>query len=396
MKYVNTISLDDEALKRWRTRRKQLVLASEPQNDFIANLLASLLLSRARILDVKVKYMDVPERMCRFLFKNKVDMALIPAPVVKRGWDGTLLGSEKEKMRNLQFIANIQHHFIFCVSSIQAGVQNIHQLRNKRVGIPLRMLTVWMDLESSIFPDGHNIKFTYDDEGHLFQKLKDGHLDAFFYAGPYPSEFLSGIVYDSIQHKYSFIPVITENVVPFLAKHKQYRASVVSLTHEYLPSRYLPTGRGRIWQNVYQANFTTLGYDLCLVCTDKMDNFTGYETAVTIFSGRKLLDRIGQTGRDHETQFIKHHNMSPADIAAATLPDLPVQPGAKEYWISKGMITYCKEPGCMNVIGVKRCQLCDPGVLRTDLQWKSKLRAEKELHSPGCAVGYRDIVTEDT
>ena len=167
-----------------------------------------------------------------------------------------------------------------------------------------------------------------------------------------------------------------------------------------MPSRYLPTGLGRIWSTNYTAQYNTLGFDLALICNDKMDNFTGYEIAKTIFNGRNLLARDMNQGRDTDIRInnydaewhLQYHPLTPADIAKPSLPETPVQEGAKTFYVKKGMISYCQEPGCMQVIGVERCKLCDDLVRKTEMQWRDVLMKEKTIPKHFAAVPFSDIM----
>jgi hypothetical protein len=259
-------------------------------------------------------------------------------------------------MSNLQFIANVQHQYLFCISSIKSGINNIYQLRKRRVGIPPKLKSIWSDIEPFIFPEGNSIKFVFDNEYNLINNLANFKIDAFIYAGEYPNKFLNTIFNtNGGPQTYQLVPIILGNEKEFLFKNKSYRKNILKITYEYLPSIYLPSSIGRMWQSNYTPNLLTLGFDLSLICNSKLDNFTGYEIAKTIFYGKNII--------------LKNTNKSPyiyirdlftlADITNPSLPNLIIQKGSENFYISKGLISYCDDPNCINTIGNNRCSYCD-------------------------------------
>jgi hypothetical protein len=316
-----------------KNRNKPLNIGYQEKDKDITIFLSKLFLSKANILTINIqKVLEI---------SNECDILIIPAPIVN-------------KESNLQFIANIQHQYLFCISTITSGVQNIHQLKNRRIGMPSHLKSIWYDIEAYIFPNGHSIQFTYDNEYKLIQDLKDFKLDSIFYSGYYPNPFLNSVILSEINSFYQLVPIMFKDENIFLEKNYSYRKSVLKLSNDYIPDTYLPTGLGRIWQTNYTPDYWTIGYDLTVV-SKNLDKFTGYEIAKTIFEGRKL---IAQSTHINHLVYIGDP-FSPADIASPTLPNLSIQEGAKAFYIEKGIISYCNNPLCIETIGIKRCDLCD-------------------------------------
>jgi TRAP-type uncharacterized transport system substrate-binding protein len=363
-------------------------------------MVSRLLLSRARILEIQQVWEHQPEMLVKDVATEKVDMALVPSPVVERGRQGIMPGHQNKKFGNIQFLANVAHYYLYCISSIVSGIQNIHQLERKRVGIPIRMRSIWEDIHLSIFPSGHKGRLIFKTDNELFHDLKNHQIDAFFWSGTYPNPFIDGIILSENTHKYQLVPVMFQDEKAFIKEHVQYFPTVLDLTHQFMPSRYLPTGLGRIWMTNYTAQYWTFGFDLTLICNDKMDNFTGFEIAKTIFGGRNLIARQFNRGRQtdirinnyDQTWHNQNHPLTPADIARPSLPHVPVQAGAKKFYVSKGMIGYCQEPGCMQVIGVEECKLCDPEVKKTEMQWRDVLMQEKAIPKHFAAVPFKKVM----
>jgi len=364
---INTVALSNTTTALLKYRVKPLLFGYQNSDTTTATFLGRLFLSKAKISNIQLKSNNSYEDLCQKLSNNNLNIALVPAPIVYKEFN--------KNMENLQFIANVQRQYLFCISSIKSGVQNIHQLQNRRLGIPPRLKSIWLDIQDSIFPEGHNIKFTYGNEYKLIQDLKDFKVDAVFYVGQYPNSFINEVISSEVATSYQLVPIMLGNETTFLSKNHHYRKYILKLSYDYMPSIYLPTGLGRVWQSNYTPDYWTLGFDLALICNNKLDDFTGNELVKTIYHGRKLI--IRNTNISHLTYI--GDPFTPADIANPSLPNLHVQNGAKEFYISKGLISYCKDPICMTTIGNKRCTACDKKEhdYETDMQWKNRVITEK-------------------
>ena len=352
---INLVSLSNTTSNLLKTRIKPLILGYQENDKELNTFVAKLFLSNSKILNIHLISISSPEEICNQIYLNNVNIALLPTPIINKAYNGNLLGFEGTKMNNLQFIANVQHYYLFCISTITSEVQNINQLVNRRVGIPPRLKSMWLDIENLIFPNGNSIQFTYDNEYKLIQDLKDFKLDSVFYAGQYPNQFINDVISSEVSSFYKLVPIMFENEDIFFKKNRYYRKSILKLSYDYMPSNYLPIGLGRIWQTDYTPDYWTLGYDISLISNNHLDNFTGYEIAKTIYFGRTLI--IRNTSINYLVYI--GDPFTPADIASPTLPNLPVQEGTKKFYIEKGMISYCNDPRCIETVGIKRCSLCD-------------------------------------
>jgi TRAP-type uncharacterized transport system substrate-binding protein len=366
---INTVALSNTTTNLLKYRVKPINFGYQIVDNKIASIIGKLLLSKAKISNINLISQKSPENICSQVNNNILTLALIQAPIVNRCYT-------ENKMSNLQFVANVQHQYLFCISSIKSGVQNIHQLRRRRVGIPPRLKSIWLDIEPFIFPEGNSIKFVFDNEYNLIKDIANFKIDAFFYAGEYPNQFLNTILNtNGGPQAYQLVPIMLGNEKEFLFKNKAYRKNILKLTYDYLPSSYLPSGLGRMWQSNYTPDFLTFGFDLSLICNSKLDNFTGYEIAKTIFYGRKVIVR-----NTSKSPYVYIGDpFTSADITNPSLPNLPVQKGSKNFYVSKGLISYCGDPKCMITIGNNRCSYCDKGKSLTNMKWNDMVITEKIL-----------------
>lgn len=350
VKNISQVSLTGNNAKHWRVRKKKLKFGGNDYDMVYLEMLSTLLLSRARILDIELIWENSPEEIVKDVSLNKLDIGLVPSPSIK-------------EESNLRFLGNIAQYYLYCISNVNFNVTLLEDLRNKKVGIPYSLKSVWEDIKLSL-PINNYI---FGNENDLFKKLQNNELVAFLWAGIFPNKFIDGIITSEISHKYHLVPILFPDQNAFIKRHFKYFSTNLNLTHKFLPVKYLPSGDTRNWQNKYSAFYPTIGFDLALICNDTLENFTGYEIAKTIFSGRNLLARHMNMGTDTDIRIDSYDDitwtnefdkLTPADIARFSTK-IPVQEGAKYFYVKKGMISYCQEPGCMLTIGRKRCDLCD-------------------------------------
>lgn len=398
---AKTVALSTDATRLLPMHKKLIRLGGLDADANFMRMVSMLLLSRSKILNIKLVWDKMPDQYVRDVADSTLDLAMVPSPAVNR-----FMREKKQTLEstNLRFVSNIAHYYIFCISSIKSGVQNIHQLAGRRVGVVSEMIDTWRDFEPAIFEGRKPKEVRMGSEMEMFNALKFHEVDAFFWAGTYPNPFLDGVILAEITHSYQLIPVMLQDEKAFAQNNMPYFKANLDISNKFLPSRYLPTGLGRIWMNNYMANYWTFGYDLALICNTNLPKTVGYDIARTIFNGRGLIMRNRNRGRETAIRFNEYNRewfnqdkpLTPADIARPSLPDVPIQDGVREFFLSKGMISTCQEPGCMKYIGTERCNLCDPGVRKidrrkTEMQWRETLMEEKSIPSHFVGVPFRKV-----
>lgn len=345
-------------------RRTPLRVGAETRHNDLAETFGSLMLSHSKIVDVRNDYHYSPEKLCLALADKKIDMAFVPMPVVARALKGNLPYHEGRSVPDMVHLGNAQQEYLFCITTTDTLTENIGQLKGKRIGIPYRLETVWQDLKPYLYLDEEPRLF-HAHENELFQQLKDGQIDLYFFSDVYPSLYLEGVINSSPNHRYQLIPCFFGKEEDFQKKNPAYRKSVVSLLQNYLPSRYLPAAVGNLWYTQFVDSYWTFSFDMAVVATKKLDNFTGYEVAYTLITGRAVLERLHNSGSrairadKNDEWFLQFHPLTPADIARPSLKDLPLHEGAKTFYKKKGLVSSCGKPECALVVGSERCILCD-------------------------------------
>jgi len=391
-KKINT-SVFNEKLINEELINKTLVLSCQIHTQGLAMFLSRLFINHTNILNLKVNSYST------FKINKKSDLILLPAPTLFH-----------DKFKG-HFLGNVEHQYLFCVASIKSGIQNIHQLTNKKIGLPRRLVKIWNDIIPSFFTDDKPEIIITDNDMGLYELLKESKVPCIFYGDVYPSRFINKIILSEITHSYQLVPVILSDEKIFLKTNRHYTKYRLKLTNEYIPSGYLPTALGRHWQSDYTPDYITFGYDITLVCNEISDEL-GYQIANALFLNRKLIARNGENTihennkneTNTEVRILNNNNGSvlnvkaldgypvninpnvwisdpfpPFNITNPSLPNLPVQNGAKQFYIEKGLISYCKDPICMKTIGIKRCEVCDnnPTIPLTSMQWKNNIIKRK-------------------
>ena len=352
---INTVSFSNTTTNLLQYRTNLLYFSYHLIDKQIVTFTSKLFLSKSKILQIQLIQKTLYEDILYDVYKNKTNIALLPSPIVQKGYYGKLEKYITQNMKNIQFIANIQKQFMFCISSVVTGVQNIYQIKNKKIGIPTLFKSIWSDIEKYIFPKNHINTFIYKNQYELVQDITNSKLDIIFYCGQYPNIFLNTIIESKISKSYQLLPIKLHNEKEFLHKNKYYRKYILSLDYDYMTSLYLPSSVNNIWKNNYNSDYETISFDMTLVCNNNLDDFTGYQIAKTITEGRNIITR--NSTKNHLIYI--SDSFTKLDIVYPSLPNIPIQDGSKKFYVEKGLISYCNNPLCIFTIGYKKCDICN-------------------------------------
>lgn len=298
-------------------------------NEYLANFLGKLIISRTKMLNLNLNKNS-----------NVKDLIIMP-------------NRDVGKYNNIKFIGNLSHRYLYCISSIKSGIQFIQQLKEKRLGIPEYLLPIWNDIEPYIFDKKLTIVVKSKEE--LAKDLKNHKIDAIFYCDRHGNQYINDIINSTVTASFQLVPIVFNYGNQFLDNNKAYRKTILKLTNEYMPSKYLPMGYGRIWNSNYMPDYWTYSYDISLYSSDSFPEKFGYQLAKILVTARQLITR-------KNTQNINDYiydTMTPADVAILIFPNMQIQDGARKYYNELGLISYCKNPACVLKIGKGRCTECD-------------------------------------
>jgi TRAP-type uncharacterized transport system substrate-binding protein len=358
MKFINTSVLSPQATKRLSFRNKKLTFLAmnDSSQSLIMENFSKLLLSYSNILKLELTSTYYPETIVKNVAQDKTELGMVPAPVL----------SHFNQFANLRFLGNIGKYYLFCITTTSQNIGSLFELKNKTIGVPSNMKIIWENIKFSLFNSSHsNLSVFFSQEDLLFSKLQKNEIGGFFWAGTFPNPFIDNIIHSNLSHKYHFIPLSFADEKAFMQNNKVYQPVTLNFA-ETIPSKSFPDSFGRFWMNHYNASYLTISFHITLFTNEKMDNFTGFEIAKTLFSSRKLLVRnmnifvsndirINNLTQPIQPSFFQ---LSPLDIAEPSVL-FPIQDGAKKFYEEKGMISYCGNPKCILKIGIEKCTLCD-------------------------------------
>lgn len=301
------------------------------QDKKLTDILGKLILSRTKIVNLNLTN------------SNKLnDLIILPSPQIKN-YD------------NIEFIGNLSHRYLYCISSIKSGIQFIQQLENKKLGIPDYLLPIWNDIFPYIFDKKINVIVKNKEE--LAKDLKNNSIDAIFYCDRHGNKYVSDIIKSTISTSFQLVPFVFNEGNNFIKNNPSYKKSILKLTTDYLPSKYLPIGFGRIWNNNYMPEYWTYSYDVSLFSRNNFNKNLGYQITKTIITGREIITK----NNSFNINDYIYSTMTPADVALLLYPNIHFNKGAKEYYTKLGLITDCKDPKCMLKIGTGKCNVCKTG-----------------------------------
>ena len=324
--------------------------------ETLTKFISRLILSRTNSLSLQLLPSNDVDMICYNVNKNNTNLAILPAPIIKHYY---------KTYKNIEFVSNIQHEYLFLITTATSNIQNMNQLSDKKIGVP----TEYQIIFSDVINTG---KITIADKYLLVQKLVNSEIDILFMCGTYPNSFINNMFHTFSSGTFVTIPIVMDK--DFYTNNIQYRPYNIKAANNFMIKNVIPDFMTTNLTNNINTYYPSIVYDISLITNKYAEQKTMYDISKLIFEKRKMITDNTNQNMHRYTQ----DPFTPADIASPSLDILPIHSGAKKLFLEKGMITYCKDPICMTTIGIKRCTACDDNnELETTMQWKQKLLQNK-------------------
>lgn len=338
LKYTN--KYDHKLLKVGAVHNKNDQFAIEFINSLFTNMLTTALIEKVKIMSERYDYL-----LLESLSGGKMDLVVVSEPVLTKIMvDDTdyidsnpIIGVNNS---NLQFLTNIGRKYIYIVTLVKSGIENLQQLIGKRVGIGPKKSASWIfanDLLNYLEYDVHRVETTI--ELGLLQ-LYNERLDAFIFADYFPNKTLVNMSLneaDDKDKKFRILPINNIDTNRFETEFFYYRKGVLDLNK--LPSSYLPVTVDQTKYNQFNPDLVTYGFDMSLISLSTLPVKTAYTIVKTIFENKEI---------------IKKANMSRVEMSISFVP-IAIHKGADKYYMEKGYATNSKSRDCIFFIGNDRC-----------------------------------------
>ena len=320
-------------------KRKITVLISSQQLKYLHMklFLKALLAYTKTIFFVNLLTTKTDKEIMFKLNDNKTNFGVVPAPVTVE----TYLNND---MKNVNFVTTLSEQYIFIIVTMESGIHNLHQLKNKRIGVG-RKGGLWdiciKDIMTALDYQ-NNYQPVYSSLTTALFQLVNHEIDALIVTDTfYPSNIMNDLTYN-----YGNLLILSMDGIKHLNFY--YRPDKIDLTR--LPANYIP----KIFNNVryvyYNSYLFTYKFSNFLL-TNKYQYFdVVYDMIEYVFNFKNLLEK---------------------SLVTFTQLPMPLHPAAKEYYFKNGYLSYTGHSNCIYLYGKGKCtpQTLEKNKLNRDMYY---------------------------
>lgn len=338
LKYSN--KYDHKLLTVGVVYNKKDLFAIQFINSLFTNLLTTALIEEVKITSNLFDY-----RLLEDLSNKNIDLAVVSEPVLTK-----IMIDDKDYIdsnpiisvnnSNLQFLTNIGKKYIYIVTLVKSGIENIQQLAGKRVGIGIKKSATWIFANDFFNYLGYDIQKIETSIDLALLQLYNEKLDAIIFTDYYPNRTLVNMSLnesDDKNKKFKILPIININTNKFETEFFYYKRTVLDLNK--LPHSYLPVVVDHIKYNQFNPDLITYGFDMSLICLSTLPVKTAYTIVKTIFENKEIIKKSDMTKIEMSISFVPIANHK----------------GADKYFTEKGYTTNSKSHNCIFFIGNEKC-----------------------------------------
>jgi len=168
----------------------EVIIGSYLQTDYISteihsltNFISKLILAYTNIITIRTLKYELASELLLDLHKNKIDMAIIPSPIVYEGIIGSNLIYDNNTFTNIQFITNTNNTYIYILVNISNSYSNIYDIKGRKMYAGKKNSLSWKcanDIYDTInFSKSKDYKFEYTTLNNALKLLNLIKLEVF-------------------------------------------------------------------------------------------------------------------------------------------------------------------------------------------------------------------------
>lgn len=346
--------------------RKPLILFSyTPTYDsvFVANFrdFFKQVVSNSNLLDLQLKISTVSnndqkivsiannpvEKIIAKVNNNKYNLAICDSSELFYANSRNIYHPFDPK-KNIRILSGLYYNYLFFVTKNHVGINQITDLRGKRVGIFYPSMTANYIIPQRIFQyyTGSNsndkyVDYVYGNVEEHWQKLQRGEIDAFFFASFFPNKVLNTIFNQINGNRYTMIPIVFDDPQKFELENPYLERTTVNL---HLVKQFMPKVVNGNFFNNFDYDFPTYKSKTFLICNKKMDTPTVYDLIRLLASQPIRPTNIVQYFTDIQILFIN-----------SSLLPIPYHEGVEMYLQEKGYVNRTDNEECAYFVGKEKC-----------------------------------------
>ncbi len=332
---------------------KNLKIGFDEDGDFIKQL-GSMFVSKSFIQNIQYIKDSDEVKLLEDCNNGNLDIVNVSNPLVSNAF------VEKD-FKNLRFLCNTNKMYLYILTNRESTIESLSDIK-----------------KAIVSPNGFTLSVDYPNSvAHLFSKDMMNILGYNESRGDYKTIFgengSSEASFDNLTSQKAQITIVS---LPFHPKIFESRCCGAGINIFFLPfelinddktnvfftknfyyirdiydlndvcSTYLPKKYGGKTYSRFSAQIPIVSYYNTLVCNNNVDDNTTYEILRTFYENISLFNQLPVFHKQpmYKTQL----NAGPQNV-------LPINNGARTFFMDKGYITYEENESCKYLVGVEKC-----------------------------------------
>ncbi len=330
----------------------EVIIGSYLQTDYISteihsltNFISKLILAYTNIITIRTLKYELASELLLDLHKNKIDMAIIPSPIVYEGIIGSNLIYDNNTFTNIQFITNTNNTYIYILVNISNSYSNIYDIKGRKMYAGKKNSLSWKcanDIYDTInFSKSKDYKFEYTTLNNALKLLNLNKIGSILITDTYPSKIIYNIIKND--NTIYLLPLDEINEQIFINRFFYYEKAYIDLNN--ISNSYLPKKVGNKLYNIYNPNLITYNFCNMLVNNNKFNQDITYNIVKSIHNNIDIIN----------TQLIYNFNKLSNIYMTFTYIPLPMSKGVLQFLEESGYITYNNSKNYVHYLGKKKC-----------------------------------------
>lgn len=369
-KYLNIIDEYNSSINNSCIENKynsdKIIFGSYYQSEFKSNeidlltmFLSKLFLANTVITDINITKYELSSQLLLDINKNKIDLGIIPSPILYDGIVGDGLIYKDYNFKNIEFISNTNNTYIFILTNIINKYSSIYDLKGQKIYAGIKHSLSWkcaIDIFNNInFKENIDYEFVDVKFNEAIKLLNENKIGSILLTDIFPSKLLYNIINNDFNNNFFILPLDNINESIFLNRYFYYEKTYIDLNK--VSNHYLPKKVENKSYTIFRPNLLTYKFCNMLVNNNKLNSIIGYNIVKTLHDNINLLNK---------QKIYTYNKLSNLYMTFTYIP-IPLNKGVKKYFEEKGFISYNKSNNCIYYLGNIECNKNNLNKLDTDL-----------------------------
>ena len=313
--------------------------------------LTSILLMDSNIINIQTLNYKKINNLIIDINRNLINFGLVSAPILAEVMlDYSESNTSLFKGTNLRFLFNTNKQYLLIVTKKINNISSVRDVTNKyKIGIDYigssdykitkQILNAFNKIENVDY-----ILSYYNDNYNLLNNLTIGNADIIFMTISFPSKSLTEYLDLNFTKNFMILSLDDLNFKKFFNQFYYYQKAYIDLNK--VSDIYLPVKINNRVYSRFNPYLLTISYFNIFVTNKFIDKKIVKEITTVFFNNIPKFNKLIE---------FKENKLMKNSCASLNNVQLLLHPGAEEFYINRGYITYTNNPNCKYFIGRMPC-----------------------------------------